>query len=53
MNSAELTDHNSSPNTRAHTHNLARGREIKSYLQPAWPEGKERERGTRGDKREG
>lgn len=32
MNSAELTDHNSSTNT--HTHNLARGREIKSYLEP-------------------
>lgn len=38
MNGAELTDHSSPTNT--HTHNLVRGREIKSYLEPHGQRGK-------------
>lgn len=52
MNGAELTDHNSCPNTRTHTQSGEREGD-KELSRAALPEGKERGRGSRGDKREG
>lgn len=61
MNSVELTDRNSPKHThvpshkhrQTHTGKLARGGAIKALCGAAWPKGRGRGRGRRGDKRGG